>query len=79
MLENLQENVLFHAAIRAHSVLLRARYTNEGKANEFLQGGDGSRALRGKIKSNQAILTRFIDYLQTGRFEISKRFTQEAI
>lgn len=74
ILEAVPDNVLFHGAIQAHSAKLSARYTNDRKAADFLNGGTGSRALRGKIKANEAIVNRFITYLEEGKFALSKRF-----
>ncbi len=68
------ENILFQAMLKPESAMIHARYTNERKAADFLAGGHGSRALRGKVKANEAILNRFVNYLQAGKFEKSKRF-----
>ncbi len=74
MLKGSQENILFQAIVENGKVVLRARYTNEKKAQNFLHGGEGSRALRGKIKANAIIVDRLISFLQAGKFEPTKRF-----
>lgn len=79
MLENLQNNILFQASIGAHSAILRAKYGNSGKTSEFFGGGAGPRALRGKVRANYAIISRFISYLEEGKLEASKRFTKAPI
>ncbi len=74
MIKDLPENILFQAVVKDHQALLSARYTNEQKAQDFLRGGHGSRALRGKIKANTIIINRLINFLRAGKFEETKRF-----
>jgi hypothetical protein len=74
MLNDLPQNILFQAGAEKGKAYLHARYTNENKAQKFLKGGDGSRALRGKIKANTVIINRLIGFLAEGNFKPTKRF-----
>lgn len=76
MLVDFPKNILFRLVVKKIGLTLQARYTNTKKATDFLAGGDGSRALRGKVRAEQYLVERFIKFLEEGHFKLSERFTK---
>ncbi|TSC80924.1 MAG: hypothetical protein G01um101429_49 [Parcubacteria group bacterium Gr01-1014_29] len=67
-LQGKEEEILFRIVIKQEKGLAQARYTNKKSLQSFLQGGKGSSLLEGKADSQQAIVNRFIQYMEEGRF-----------
>jgi len=68
-LEDFREEILFRIVVRHDKSVLQARYTKEQGLKSFLEGGKGSSALEGKVDSQNAIIDRFVRFLEEKKFK----------
>lgn len=69
ILQEYKNDITLRIVIKEGKTITQSRYTSKKELESFLAGKQGSFALEGKVQSQQAILKRFVEYLQEDKFK----------